>query len=1112
MSLTDNLDEQQARLAVLRASEAELTDGADAALAVLGAPTDSIRLRAAIGFLLRADRHTEAGDLIRDREPDDKWIDFGALTHARNGDLVRATSFLARADDLADRDLMRRTRVAFAEGIVDKWHAQHDPRSLLAIESWDVEERTLARQVCSALEPVLSLVRANRRISGEIELGAVQYALIASHIGLDALLSKECATWLFRHVPIPLLTAEMCLLGLHACPPNLPTRLRLEHPREFQPALLAALVERELLSQPAKAFDSLLALANDANTDDARRSVSMAIVETSGHCSPPRVDEAVAIVQKLQPPGSSRILGLLSVFKCFANRDLVAAAVRLQDIRDETDSIWWQAYAQLLEAQGHHDQAVSAWLRASELLPHPELVRRSAQVALDRKRYQLAVQGLEKLVAKSTAREEDLKALAWALVRLGDYAKAAAHLKRLVEIAPSDEYRLGLAQCLARSMHTEEAIAVLQPLCDNDAPVVEAVFLQSELHTANGNAEAAFEVLDVIAGDHWDDPRFITQYMHRAYAAGLDRSAGEAFVRLTELSREGKVPAELMQKGTLEQLLEYGKEFRTRREGLQDMVVRGRMPWLAAEDLLGNAPVWAWTLHTQDLHWISEEPLSHAANTVYATNGFAVASDPQSRRLEAIASPTRGKDVVTDLSALITLHQLGILAEAAEFCGRLVIPASYGDIPIRDSTRLGQHQPSRYAELKAISTAIARSRVQAKDDEYVSAIELDEYSDPSEKHVYRLNDIISLLKSAQKGTPAAISELQRVAHEPSGANDVHRQLVIGDTVHCELHTLRTLAGQEVFDVVCDCLTVFVTASERDEVAAEIAAWGVAAAAKDAQDSLWREVGKLKDQGLITLHAVANEPDDEGAEDEESQAGRNFYLDSAKLAQQLGITLIADDRVLQVICLRGDQDGVAAAGSDQVLIAIAESDPRTLERMASLFRRLMRWRYRFLVPRSSFLIQWVRDSLPQLPGDALIDVAAYMHDCLRDPGLHCGMENSDPPMPIAARLVTSWTETIADFLADLWDDSSMSDEIATRLTTWAGEECTPSCPRGMWFHPVGDNLARNEPSIALKMAMVRFATVKDQRRANLGLRTLADALAIDEVGFLTITAEALDAVA
>ena len=54
------------------------------------------------------------------------------------------------------------------------------------------------------------------------------------------------------------------------------------------------------------------------------------------------------------------------------------------------------------------------------------------------------------------------------------------------------------------------------------------------------------------------------------------------------------------------------------------------------EDVLGNPPTWAWRLHVQEVKWLSEEALSRAALTTYATNGFTVRSADGSTHLEAI--------------------------------------------------------------------------------------------------------------------------------------------------------------------------------------------------------------------------------------------------------------------------------------------------------------------------------------------------------------------------------------------------------------------------------------------------------------------------------------------
>jgi hypothetical protein len=242
MSLTDKFDEQHAQLAAIKASEAELTEGPDAALAVLGPPTDPVRMRATLGILLRAERHQQAADLIRDQSPDEKWIELAVLVFAFLGDVDRARKMVDRADEYREPLVMHRTRFAFAEGIIEQWQKCYGAGSLLASGNWSDSDADRARTVIEVLDPLLSLVRANRRIQGDLELGAVMYAIYSARISGDEQLMRQYAAWLVKHVPVLPMVAELCLRGFLKCPDNLPNRLRVEHPGDFQSAFLAALV------------------------------------------------------------------------------------------------------------------------------------------------------------------------------------------------------------------------------------------------------------------------------------------------------------------------------------------------------------------------------------------------------------------------------------------------------------------------------------------------------------------------------------------------------------------------------------------------------------------------------------------------------------------------------------------------------------------------------------------------------------------------------------------------------------------------------------------------------------------------------------------------------
>jgi tetratricopeptide (TPR) repeat protein len=1104
---------QDAHLAAVKAAEAELTDGPDAALQALGAPTDPIRIKAALGILIRAHRNMEAADLIRNHPPDERWVDIAAFVFASLADIPGSQRYVDYADACPDRTVGQRARVGFAEGTINRWHHRLQDQSILATGDWPPDDVALAHRALDLLDPVLSLVRGQGAIDGDLQFSAVIFALYCSHVQHDDAGVGKYAAWLVQHRPLPLVVAELCLRGIVDLPSGLPTRLRLENPQNYQAAFLAALVERDLLNRPEEAFDALAKLSAEAISDAERSSVCVALFETSGACSPARIDQAISIVTSICP-SDVRLLSALQVARNIAIGDLAGARTILNETRDETDGVWWQAHAQVCEREGDEANAQLAWERASEYLPHPDVIRRSVQASFSRRSFASAIRGLKTLLANNPHSVKELSAISAALVQVGDYAEAARYLADLVAIDPANvQHRLALAQCLGRSAQLDRAIETLEQSPDPDHLPLEASLVLSELLQAAGKPQDAFTVLARLADDNWNNPRFLLTYMHRAHAASQDQLAHNAFMQLEELRRGGEVPSELMQAGTLEQLLEYGKEFRTRREMLQGMVVDGRMPWLFVEDQLGNPPIWAWMLHTQQLSWLSEDKLNRAAYTVYATNGFTVSGDGDTATLKRIDPSPPNNDVVVDLSALVTLFQLGRLESAAKYFGRILLPASYGDLRIHDATRYGQHQPSREEELRVIRRAIDSRRIHVADS-FADLLRLDEYHDIDEPHCYHLVDLVQPLKETQKVSDSALDELSAVAHKPSAVDSEHPSLRMGTSLLVDLATLRTLAGKTVFEPFLDLFRVHVLSAGSEQATAELRAYEEAKSARGNHDTLWDSVTRLVEQNKIQWQPVQHEiKKDSGSDaDDTDDSVPPLHLDALVLADQLGRSLLVDDRVLQVGALsKNTQSSCAAFGVDRFLEAIAESDNSQLLGAAADFRRMMRWRFRFLVPSPVFLLAWAREYIGNLPGDALLDTAYYLHDSLRDPGLHCGFESTSPPMPMAAKFVTTWIDSIVTFLADVWDDDRFSDQAATSLTEWVGSELVPSCPRGLAFHQVGLNIAWAEVHSLIGMAFVKFTGVGNRIRANTGLRVLASALGMDEHEFLKQAAEAIHAI-
>lgn len=1113
MSLTEDYVREEAELAAIKATEIELTEGADAALESLGPLSDPVRVRAALAILVHAHRHEEAALLVRDKPLDREWIMWATFAFARGGDVQRAMNLVARAYDWRDRSIVRRTCLSFAEAIVDRWATDYKLHSLLAHKDWHDHDIDLASTVLETLEPLLASVSANRKIEGGLELEATEFAVYCAHILQDRQLLLKYATLLQKHTPVPLVIGELSLRKIIDCPTNLVTRLRLEHGGDFQPQMLAAVLERELFDHAVEAFDALVSLAEKASTNTEKEAVCVAIFETCGACPQDRIDKAIEIVTDLRPD-DTKMARILRAFKFLATDSLDDAKREIEAVRDEADAVWWQAYAYYCERIEDHDGAQLAWQRAAELLPHPDVLRRSVQAALDRRRLQSAVISLEKLLEIEPRDSHHLEALAWTLFQLGNYVRATEKFQCLVALAPEvAEHRMGLAQCLLRLAQVEPAIEALAPVCASEQAPFEALRIQCGMLESVGRPGESLRLLEAVAADHWDDPLFVMAYMKAAHAAGEERAAGRAFLRLTELRSEGRVPSELMREFTLEQLLAFGKERRSHRETMQKAVVAGRMPWLFAEDILGNACTWAWRLHTQELTWASEEPLTRAAYTIYASNGLTVLVDDEGRHLEAITASVRGEPVIVDLSALVTLHQLGLLERAAEYFGKLLLPQAYGSLRTRHADRFGLHQVSRETELKRINNEIDRGRVLIVDLATDNLVRVDEYLNESEEHAYRLCDLTAPLLESQRTSAQRIGGLRLVAHMPSSVDDQHPPLSLGSLLLMDLLTLRTLIGQEIFADVAEGYTIHLLREQHEELLAELGAFARAHEARESHDAMWETVLALeKAERLEWVAVLAETASEHNAMDDEPDTASTLYDDSVQLAKSLDKSVIVDDRVLQVLIYNENPASTCRAfGTDRVLLAMAESDICVLREVAKCYRRLMNWRYRFLVPPPSLLMEWFRESIDDPPGDALLDAAAYLHECLRDPGLHCGREDVDLPSSMAIKIVMAWFDSITTLLVDIWNLEDLRDDIARRVTKWVAEDFVPSCPRGLWLQTVGHNLARIEGSAVLQMAMAKFVSVEDTERANLALRVLAETLAIDEDAFLTIAAEAIHAI-
>ena len=287
-------------LLVLRAGRDEILSGTDAALKTLGPPTDAVRMRGTLGILVRAKRINDAANVIRGKTPDAEWVYWAAHVYNYVGDESLANEAVRIGDNSADPLTMRRTRVFFGNGFIDRIQASLNDDSLLSQSHWPEQTKEESNRAIEVLDPLISLVRANRGISGDLQMSAMVCALLCAYISGDRELFSECCDWLVPYVPVPLIMGEICLRQMHPIPDGFTSRLRVEHAGSFQARLIAALIERDVLHEPERAYDELVRLSDDASDDTKKEIVAERLFETCCVCGSARRNKPLPLLQSFK--------------------------------------------------------------------------------------------------------------------------------------------------------------------------------------------------------------------------------------------------------------------------------------------------------------------------------------------------------------------------------------------------------------------------------------------------------------------------------------------------------------------------------------------------------------------------------------------------------------------------------------------------------------------------------------------------------------------------------------------------------------------------------------------------------------------------------------------
>lgn len=1100
-----HLDEAARLKATSQLAYAEaLLVSADAGLARLDGRSDPYAIRRRLAILFDAKRQQEGMSLVRGVRPAAEWVKKAVIIAAGCGEWAEVRRLLTWAHELAPRSVERTCRLLVIEAVVFARDPEARPASLSGAE------RELYEWLHELLEPFVielkPLAEPRHPADAYVLQLALQLAFILDKTGELQPLSDLLA----RRRPLDLGLGLLAVRGRIRAEADWPQRLRTEGAWSFDRQLVAASLEAEDDDRRLAAFRSAIRLAERATSPDQRQRLHGLLMQTAQRLG----DEERREFERVAPSlvdGNDRMARLWSAGRQLAARNDASAETALEELRDGTDPLWLQLHGQLLLRKQQIVEGVRELAEAARLLDDVGLLSDVSGLALSHRQWDVAVKLLERLLVVRPADTRAKSGLAMALYQRQDFERASVLLLELADSEPADTARaVNAAGCLIHAGLPDRAVDVLRKVCAEAEPPLEAVVTLAQLLVERDDAPSALALMNRHRQRFWERFEFVGVYWGIAYAAEDEAAGHEGFLQMRQLQATGAAPAGAVVEKTLEDILQMGRDYNQRQREMAAAVLQGRLPWIVVAHWQHEPVFRAWAHRTTERRWVLERPEVIVEASVYASNAFTVSTIRGGRHLVPVEGPPRQQPFVADLSALVTLQQLGLLEAAVAYAGRVHVPQSYLFKMFVDHDRLRPHQPSRRTVLTAVRQAIASGTVSVEEP-VEGAKRVDEHY-PKEQGTpgaYHLRDLAETLKGAGVVADKALARLLAVSHRPATAPWSHEPLALGDPLSISLSTLSTLHFCGLLDTAFAQFQVSVSGEDRAAVFGETAWFEGQEKLREDHRALWDFL--LKDPRTERAPEIkgggppTSEEEGEGASRPESIA-----VDALALAEELGLPLLVDDRALQVQLLnRRPHTASASFGTAELLSAMAEAQHITRDEQARGVRKLMDWRYRFIVPDDELLLHWARGSMASPPGPDLRAVARYLHDCLRDPGLFAGFEPTDPPTSIASKLHQAIEVAVGDFLGELWRDGAVPEQVAELLTKWCAANLLPSPPVTM--EPGVRILSELRYPLLISTFLVRLARAADTERARRGAECLRRALGFKAQEFVHRAVETIDGI-
>jgi tetratricopeptide (TPR) repeat protein len=1053
--------------------------------------------------LLKKKTGSKVLPLLKRREINEIWCDKAVAVYMACGEKAKALEIIGWAKDNS-RDIAsyRRCLLEYASSLLTKYAKIPEEKAIYFGQA-TIENREIFQEVISILTPIVDHIKANEKVSNPLELKALLQTLIAAVALGDASKLNTLGPLLRKYEKIPLEYVKLVLGGLIPAvdPINIVERIRSEYKRSFEANILALAVESELCGKAKEAIEKGKQLKSIVSSSSEKRELCGLLFQISQQIDIVAMEDANKIAEELLGE-KDKLTNVIAAAIQLRQGKIQPAKDILEKNKNEDDPQWLQVYSYCLFSENNFKDGLTYFTKAIEKIPTYDMYKVLGEAAFRGGFIDKAILAFETILNATPSDEYTRVKVAQLYLKANDYQGAEPHLKKLWEIDKDNiPYGMNYAACVANQGRVDDAIGIYKSLCNRDKPPVEAVVAVAQLYQTKHQPQEGFKFLNNYKDTFWDNPGFLMIYMNLGYAANQEMAAHEAFVKALELQATGKAPPEIIQTKTLDDLLQHHKQWTERTEMICKNILQGKFPWLTADNLLNHASFMGWAIRTQPLTWLGDDVVSRASYAIYSTNGSHPKEVNGKRSLNPLTIPSKGSEVVIDLSSLITLYHMDLLEETHAYFSKIYISTRYAPHLIADVSRLEFHQLSHIKSAKLIKHEIDSGSISVLDEadtpDNKSYPYVHEYTDDIKEHYYRLIDVCKVLSDNGKITKAKNDELLRIASKPSGVDDKHPPLQYSQQIIVELSTLRTLINFNIYDALKDSFRVSINHKSKVSLDADLRTIEYQERIQRCNDDL---INKISDTSFEKLAPAYENKEDE----------LDISIDSYHLAKSKNLNLFIDERVIQAFSLNDDKFKGEVFGIDCLLKAFEQEKFLDESLITEAFLKLMRWRYCFLVPSLDMLLYLAKEYAANPPGQKLRDIAHYVHDCMRDPGLFSGLEKTDPPQPMCGHLFIAWFDIVFEFIVRLWADAEMTSEVACTYTGWALRELMPSPPKAFIHQGErGAYIVNITTRLSLEKTLGDFAINVDTSRAKTAISEIRKAFYMSDTEFYRMFTETLD---